>query len=113
MGHEDELRRVEWETEVLEQRFEQIQKEKDDLYKRLQSAVYEVQQKAGFKTSLVNKKLQLLDKKMETNTVLLGEALSAAGIAPDKIPGASMRMRQVVEEKDLQIAALQNEVDTL
>jgi len=111
--HEDELRRVEWETEVLEQRFEQIQKEKDDLYKRLQSAVYEVQQKAGFKTSLVNKKLQLLDKKMETNTVLLGEALSAAGIAPDKIPGASMRMRQVVEEKDLQIQDLQGDIVAL
>jgi len=108
--HEDELRRIEWETEVLEQRYEQIKKEKDDLYKRLQSAVYEVQQKAGFKSSLVNKKLELLDKKMETNTVLLGEALSAAGIAPDKVPGASMRMRQVVEEKDQVIQELQGDI---
>jgi len=108
--HEDELRRMEWETEVLEQRYEQIKKEKDDLYKRLQSAVYEVQQKAGFKSSLVNKKLELLDKKMETNTVLLGEALSAAGIAPDKVPGASMRMRQVVEEKDQVIQELQGDI---
>merc|ERR1712199_121774 len=88
----------------------ELKEEKDDLYKRLQSAVYEVQQKAGFKSSLVNKKLELLDKKMETNTVLLGEALSAAGIAPDKVPGASMRMRQVVEEKDQVIQELQGDI---
>ncbi len=43
-------------------------------------------------------------------TVLLGEALSAAGIAPDQVPGASMRMRQVVEEKDAIICDLQGEI---
>jgi len=111
--NEDELKRQEWEKEVLEQRFECVKKERDELYSRLQSAVYEVQQKAGFKSSIVNKKLTLLKKKMETDTVLLGEALSAAGIAPDKVPGASVRMRQVVEEKDNQISALQNDVDSL
>eukprot|EP00658_Telonema_sp_P-2_P047274 TRINITY_DN3590_c0_g1_i14.p1 TRINITY_DN3590_c0_g1~~TRINITY_DN3590_c0_g1_i14.p1 ORF type:complete len:560 (-),score=227.11 TRINITY_DN3590_c0_g1_i14:438-2117(-) len=108
--NEDELKRMEWEKEVLEQRFEQVKKERDELYKRLQSAVYEVQQKAGFKTSVVSKKMDLLQQKMETNTVLLGEALSAAGIAPDKVPGASVRMRQIVDAKDTEIVELQNEV---
>merc|ERR1711865_753991 len=54
--NEDELKRQEWEKEVLEQRFECVKKERDELYSRLQSAVYEVQQKAGFKSSIVNKK---------------------------------------------------------
>ncbi len=44
-----------------------MKKERDELYKRLQSAVYEVQQKAGFKSTIVNKKMELLTKKLETN----------------------------------------------
>jgi len=107
---DEELKKVEWEREVLEQRYEKVRKERDVLYANLQSAVYEVQQKAGFKNMLLNKKTTLLQKKLETNAVMLGEAIGAAGIAPDKVGGVSLRMREVVDEKDQQIGNLGNDI---
>merc|ERR1711988_1943306 len=104
---DEELKKVEWEREALEQRYEKVKKERDMLYSNLQSAVYEVQQKAGFKNMLLNKKMGLLQKKMDSNAVLMGEAISAAGMAPDKVGGVSRRMRDVVGEKDRNIAELQ------
>merc|ERR1711907_805231 len=107
---DEDLKKVEWEREVLEQRYEKVKKERDDLYSNLQGAVYEVQQKAGFKNMLLNKKMTLLQKKMDNNAVLVGEAISAAGMPPDKVGGASKRMRDVVAEKDRHIGALQDEI---
>merc|ERR1712070_1076215 len=107
---DEELKKVEWEREVLEQRYEKVKKERDTLYTNLQSAVYEVQQKAGFKNMLLNKKMELLEQKINVNAVELGEAISAAGIPPDKVGGIAKRMREVVEEKDSQIGNLQNQI---
>ena len=50
---DQELTKVEWEREALEQRYDKVQKEHDQLYAGLQKAVYEVQQKAGFKNMLL------------------------------------------------------------
>jgi len=97
----------------LEQRYEKVKKERDVLYANLQSAVYEVQQKAGFKNMLLNKKTDLLHKKLDTNAVMLGEAIGAAGIAPDKVGGVSRRMREVVEEKDANIDQLQENIQNI
>jgi len=110
---DEELKKVEWEREVLEQRYEKVKKERDVLYANLQSAVYEVQQKAGFKNMLLNKKTDLLHKKLDTNAVMLGEAIGAAGIAPDKVGGVSRRMREVVEEKDANIDQLQENIQNI
>merc|ERR1712146_277598 len=107
---DEELKKVEWERGGLEQRYEKVKKERDTLYSNLQAAVYEVQQKAGFKNMLLHKKTDLLMKKMDTNNVMLGEAIAAAGIPPDKIGGAARRMREVVEEKDSQINMLQDNI---
>merc|ERR1711959_806958 len=107
---DEEYKKVEWEREVLEQRYAKVKAERDALYSNLQGAVYEVQQKAGFKNMLLNKKTNLLKKKLDTNAVMLGEAIGAAGIAPDKVGGVSRRLREVVEEKDQQIANLGNDI---
>jgi len=110
---DEELKKVEWEREVLEQRYGKVKAERDSLYSNLQSAVYEVQQKAGFKNMLLNKKTNLLQKKLDTNAVMLGEAISAAGINPDKVGGVSKRMREVVEEKDGYIEKLQDDIQNI
>ena len=107
---DEEYKKVEWEREVLEQRYAKVKAERDALYSNLQSAVYEVQQKAGFKNMLLNKKTNLLKKKLDTNAVMLGEAIAAAGINPDKVGGVSQRMREVVEEKDAHIEKLQDDI---
>lgn len=61
-----------WEHEVLEQRFEQVRKECDELYGKFVKAIHEVQQKSGFKNLLLEKKLTALadaiEKKVSFNT---------------------------------------------
>jgi hypothetical protein len=46
---EDEEKALKWEYEVLLQRFSRVEQERDDLYSKFHSSIYEVQQKSGFK----------------------------------------------------------------
>ena len=54
-----------WEHEVLKQRFDQVQKQRDELYSKFEAAVYEVQQKSGFKNLLLEKKLATIKETLE------------------------------------------------
>jgi hypothetical protein len=46
---EEKYKQSTWEQEVLEQRFAQIQKERDELYEQFVDRIISVQQKTGFK----------------------------------------------------------------
>ncbi|CAI7993563.1 Dynein regulatory complex subunit 4 [Geodia barretti] len=62
---ESELKSLRWEHEVLEQRFAQVQQERDELYTRFTKAIHEVQQKSGLKNLLLEKKLSTLTDTLE------------------------------------------------
>ena len=62
---EAELKKLQWEHEVLTQRFEKIQEERDDLYTKFVKAIHEVQQKGNFKNLLLEKKLSALSDSLE------------------------------------------------
>ena len=51
---EEKYKQSTWEQEVLEQRFAQVQKERDELYEQFVDRIISVQQKTGFK-NLVRK----------------------------------------------------------
>jgi shikimate kinase len=46
---EEKYKQSTWEHEVLEQRFAQVQKERDELYEQFVDRIINVQQKNGFK----------------------------------------------------------------
>lgn len=50
---EEKYKELLWEHEVLDQRFNQIQKERDELYEKFVDRVIGVQQKTGFKNSVI------------------------------------------------------------
>jgi chromosome segregation ATPase len=54
---EGELKSLRWENEVLVQRFEQAQRERDELYARFLAAIRDVQQKSGYKTLLLEQRI--------------------------------------------------------
>ena len=56
---ETQLRDLTWEHEVLEQRHHHVEKERDDLYDKFESTIYDVQQKSGLKNILLERKLQV------------------------------------------------------
>ena len=62
---EDEVKHLEWEREVLKQRFGDVEGERDDLYERFVKTIYDVQQKSGFKNIILEKKLAALGETLE------------------------------------------------
>ena len=62
---EQHLGKLDWEHEVLRQRFEQTQDERDELYGKFVKAIHEVQQKSNFKNLLLEKKLTALADTLE------------------------------------------------
>lgn len=62
---ETQLKELKWEHEVLEQRFAKVQSERDELYDRFSDAVFEVQQKNGFKNILLEKRLGSMSVALE------------------------------------------------
>jgi hypothetical protein len=59
---ETQLRDLTWEHEVLEQRFHHVEKERNELFEKFESTIYDVQQKSGFKNILLERKLQVSRK---------------------------------------------------
>lgn len=78
----EEFKALGWEHEVLEQRFEKIQAERDELYQRFVKAIHEVQQKSNFKNLLLERKLGALADTLEKKEAQLNEVLSASNLDP-------------------------------
>ena len=51
-------------TQVLEQRFHHVERERDELYEKFESTIYDVQQKSGFKNILLERKLQAINERV-------------------------------------------------
>ena len=66
-----ELKSLRWEHEVLQQRFAQVNKERDELYSKFVKAIHEVQQKNGFKNLLLEKKLSALADAIEKKVCII------------------------------------------
>lgn len=41
------LKNFEWEAEVMQQRFDKVKSERDELYEKFEASIYDVQQKTG------------------------------------------------------------------
>ncbi|KAM4638861.1 dynein regulatory complex subunit 4 isoform 3-T3 [Amazona ochrocephala] len=73
-----ERKDLQWEHEVLEQRFRKVQVERDELYQKFTKAIHEVQQKTGFKNLLLERKLTGLLDVLEKKEVELSEVFAAS-----------------------------------
>jgi len=101
---------LEWEHEVLEQRFEKVQKERDELYRKFVKAIHEVQQKANFKNLLLEKKLQALNDTLEKKEAQLNEVLSASNLDPTALSVVTRKLEDVLDSKNSAIKDLQYEL---
>ncbi len=62
---EETIAAQKWELEVLQQRFEHVEKERDELYDKFVTSIHDVQQKTGLKNLLLEKKLTTLAEQLE------------------------------------------------
>lgn len=107
---DDELKSLHWEHEVLEQRFAQIQRERDELYSKFVKAIHEVQQKSGFRNLLLEKKLTALADTLEKKEAQLNEVLSASNLDATAMSVVTRKLEDVLDSKNSAIKDLQYEL---
>ncbi|XP_054856524.1 dynein regulatory complex subunit 4 isoform X2 [Eublepharis macularius] len=105
-----ELKDLQWEREVLEQRFGTVQGERDELYQKFTKAINEVQQKTGFKNLLLERKLQGLSSILEKKEVQLNEVLAASNLDPSALAVVTRKLEDVLDSKNNAIKDLQYEL---
>jgi len=107
---EGALQRVEFQHEVLQQQQHQVTQEKEDLYEKFQGSIYEVQQKAGLKNLILEKKLDAVEEGLETTDAQVSELLISANVDRATASGISQKLDQVIGYKNDLISQLQEEV---
>ncbi|XP_059617647.1 dynein regulatory complex subunit 4 [Phlebotomus argentipes] len=104
---EKKLNDHKWETEELKMRLEAVLEERDCLRGKFEEAVLELQQKAGLKNVLLERKISLMEQDCEKREAVLGEVLSVAGMEPQAL---SIRVEKLIQIKTDKIQDLQFEV---
>ena len=112
---EEECSHVEWEYEVLLQRYEEIKRERDELRRHFLSSVYDVKQKCGFKSLLLEKKLAAVERVREEREAQLSEVLARANLQPSALGNGSGAddVEDVMHLKNEETRKLQSEVARL
>lgn len=75
---EDEYRNLKWANEVQIMRFEETKDQRDRLQEKMQTTVFEAQQKLGFRNLLLGKQHGSLMETLEAKEAQLSEVLSTA-----------------------------------
>ena len=75
-----QFKNLEWEKEVLAQRFAKVEAERDELYSRFEASIFELQQKTGLKGALLARKLEAAYEVLEKKESQLAEILAASNL---------------------------------
>merc|ERR1711990_236195 len=94
-----------------EEKFRKIEKERDDLYRRFQKAVREIQRRAELgKNSVLEKKLEVLASQFDEKQAQLTQVLAAAKLDLSVVASVTKKLEQVLGAKNRQIKELQYQV---
>ena len=104
---------LQFQQEVLHQQFSKVSSERDDLYSKFQSAIYEVQQKSGLKSLLLEKKLETLEETLEVTEAQVSELLISANVDGGTAGGISQKLDQVIQYKNDIITELHEEMSKI
>jgi hypothetical protein len=108
---EQKMKGLGWEHEVLLQRYERAQSERDRLYEQFQNSVFNVQQKSGFKHLLLEKRLAAVGESLEKKEAQLNEVLVSANLSPAVLGQMSKKLENVVEAKNEMVRELHAELE--
>ncbi|GIL67832.1 hypothetical protein Vafri_21099, partial [Volvox africanus] len=100
LNAERQIKNLEWENEVLSQRFSKVQGERDELYSKFEASIYDVQQKTGLKSALLEKKIEALGEALEMKEAQLAEVLTAANLDPGTLAAINQRLEEVLDNKN-------------
>lgn len=93
-----------------EEKFRKMEKERDDLYRRFQKGVREIQRKSEFKNVVLEKKLEVLTGQFNEKQAQLSEVLQAAKLDPAVVASVTKKLEDVLGSKNRLIKDLQYQV---
>merc|ERR1711920_247411 len=108
---EEHAQEAKQEYRSTEERYRRLDKERDDLYRRFQKAVREIQRKAELgKNTVLEKKLEVISAQFDEKQAQLTEVLTAAKLDPAIVASVTKKLEQVLGAKNRQIKDLQYQV---
>ncbi|GMH43172.1 hypothetical protein BSKO_11094 [Bryopsis sp. KO-2023] len=107
---EKKLKSLEFEHEVVQQRFEKLQKDRDQIYAQFESAVYKVQQRAGLRELINTRKVERLKLELEKRESQLAECLLAAELDPEDTNKVNLKLEDVLNHKNRLIQQLRLDI---
>jgi growth arrest-specific protein 8 len=110
---ESEYSNLKWENETLIQRHAEIKKERDDLRANLQSSVFDVKQKTGFRSLLLEKKLGVVERVLQGQEAQLNEVLRRSNLDPTEYGQINMEVADSLNTKGDEARKLQLELSRL
>ena len=102
-----------WELEVLQQRFVDLKRERDELRQSFMTSVFDVKQKCSFRGVLLEKKLAAIQMVQQEHEAQLNEVLSRANIDPSLLGRVKGRSGDVLQRKADEVRKLENEYHRL
>lgn len=108
---EEHAQEAKQEYRTTEERYRKLDKERDELYRRFQKAVREIQRKAELgKNTVLEKKLELLTAQFDEKQAQLTEVLNGAKLDPAVVASVTKKLETVLGAKNRQIKDLQYQV---
>ncbi|GMH43171.1 hypothetical protein BSKO_11093 [Bryopsis sp. KO-2023] len=107
---EKNFKNMEFEQEVLQQRFDKLEKERDHLQEQLERKVYEIKQKHDLQKQLQQKKVESLNATVEIREAQLSECLLAAQLKPSDINKVNAKLEEVLQSKNDTIQQLELDI---
>ncbi len=109
---EDSLDSFTWEEEVLRQRFELMERERDELQAQFERTIFVIQKQSRLNNLRLEKQLSKLESEMEKRNGYVSEILSQAGMDNDQSRRNSSQKKNdaLLEEKKGRAEELQAEI---
>ncbi|XP_046386718.1 dynein regulatory complex subunit 4 isoform X1 [Ischnura elegans] len=98
------------ENGVLDVSLQKLQREKEDLEKKLTAGVLEIQQRLGLKSEILNHKVTALLETLERKEVQLRQIIEASHLDPNAVAGITLQIEDVLYRKDAAYRELQWEL---
>lgn len=110
-GVEEHIQNLDWEHEVLKQKFQMISDEHAQIQGKLEATIYDVQQKSSFHSLILEKKLTALAEDLEKKETALHEVLTSMNMRPTVVGNVSKKLEDVLMAKNSQLKELEAELN--
>ncbi|KAL3775361.1 hypothetical protein ACHAW5_006503 [Stephanodiscus triporus] len=101
-GADDELKEAEWDHEVLFQKLQALEIDRDAWKKKAQQSIHSAQQSSNFQNLMLERKLSKITLRGERDTAAIAEVLRKANIDLDTLDKSHVCVVDVINEKKSQ-----------